>query len=56
MYSLDDILLLKVGRHLRPRPHFKLIIGREEGENNYLEGYCSEFSHLRPLVTRVPLH
>ena len=22
-YELDDIMLLKVGRHLRPRPHFK---------------------------------
>ncbi len=47
-YELDDIMLLKVGRHLRPRPHFKLIIGREEGENNYLEGYRRQFTHLRP--------
>ena len=46
-YELDDIILLKVGRHLRPRPHFKLIIGREEGENNYLEGYRHQFIHLR---------
>ena len=30
-YDLDDIMLLKVGRHLRPRPHFKVIVGREEG-------------------------
>lgn len=48
MYSLDDILLLKVGRHLRPMPHFKLIIGREEGENDYLESYCYAFPHLKP--------
>lgn len=47
-YELDDIMLLKVGRHLRPRPHFKLIIGREEGENNFLEGYRRQFTHLRP--------
>ncbi|HSS65797.1 MAG TPA: tRNA (5-methylaminomethyl-2-thiouridylate)-methyltransferase, partial [Gammaproteobacteria bacterium] len=26
-YELDDIMLLKVGRHLRPRNNFKLIIG-----------------------------
>ncbi len=54
-YELDDILLLKVGRHLRPRPNFKLILGREEGENNYLRGYCSQFSHLRILSHRGPL-
>lgn len=54
-YELDDILLLKVGRHLRPKPHFKLIIGREEGENTYLEGYCSEYIHLRPLSHKGPV-
>jgi len=55
-YELDDILLLKVGRHLRPAPHFKLIIGREHGENNYLQGYRKQFntlvstSHMGPLM------
>ena len=34
-YQLDDIVLLKIGRHIRPKPHFKLIIGREEGENRF---------------------
>ncbi len=38
-YELDDIMLLKVGRHLRPRPHFKLIVAREEGESEYLGHY-----------------
>ncbi len=46
-YELDDIMLLKVGRHLRPSPNFKLIIGRESGENYYLEGYRHDFIHLR---------
>ena len=46
-YELDDIMLLKVGRHIRPAEHFKLIIGREEGENNYLEGYRKQFTSLR---------
>lgn len=46
-YELDDIILLKVGRHIRPAPHYKLIIGREEGENNFLEGYRHQFIHLR---------
>ena len=45
-YELDDILLLKIGRHLRPRPGFKLIVGREEGENNFLNGYRRDFTHL----------
>jgi len=47
-YELDDIMLLKVGRHIRPNPDFKLIIGREEGENNFLEGYRYRFTYLRP--------
>ena len=42
-YELDDIMLLKVGRHLRPAPHYKLIISREEGENYYLRGYQHEY-------------
>jgi tRNA U34 2-thiouridine synthase MnmA/TrmU len=54
-YELDDIMLLKVGRHLRPRPHFKMIIGREEGENNFLEGYRKQFVHLRALHHEGPL-
>ena len=54
-YELDDIMLLKVGRHLRPRPHFKLIIAREEGENYFLEGYRHDYTHLRPLSHKGPL-
>jgi tRNA-specific 2-thiouridylase len=55
-YDFDDVMLLKIGRHLRPRPHFKLIVGREEGENKFLEGYRDRFisfravSHLGPLA------
>lgn len=45
-YALDDIMLLKVGRHIRPNNRFKLIIGREEGENNFLQGYRKQFTHL----------
>lgn len=43
-YELDDIMLLKVGRHIRPEPHYKLIISREEGENKFLSGYKKQFS------------
>ena len=54
-YDLDDIMLLKVGRHLRPAANFKLLIGREEGENNYLEGYRKRFIHLRTPGHKGPL-
>ncbi len=54
-YDLDDIMLLKVGRHLRPAPHFKLIVGREAGENRYLEGYRNRFTSLRPTSHEGPL-
>ena len=46
-YELDDILLLKVGRHIRPVPHYKLIVAREEGEGNFLQGYRNQYPHLR---------
>jgi tRNA U34 2-thiouridine synthase MnmA/TrmU len=54
-YELDDIMLLKVGRHIRPRPHFKLIVAREEGEGNFLQGYRSSYIHLYPVSHAGPL-
>ena len=45
-YTMDDIMLLKVGRHIRPAPHYKLIISREDGENNFLSGYKKLYIHL----------
>lgn len=54
-YELDDIMLLKVGRHVRPAPHYKVIVGREEGENNFLEGYRHEFPHIRMISHNGPL-
>ena len=54
-YDFDDIMLLKVGRHIRPAPHYKLIVGREEGENNFLTGYRSRFVHLRTTSHAGPL-
>ncbi|MDH5572222.1 MAG: tRNA (5-methylaminomethyl-2-thiouridylate)-methyltransferase, partial [Gammaproteobacteria bacterium] len=55
-YEFDDIMLLKIGRHIRPRPNFKLIVAREEGEANFMEGYRKQFismysvSHNGPLI------
>jgi tRNA U34 2-thiouridine synthase MnmA/TrmU len=54
-YELDDIMLLKVGRHIRPSAKFKLIIGREEGENRYLEGYRGQFPSLLATSHKGPL-
>jgi hypothetical protein len=54
-YELDDIMLLKVGRHLRPHPHFKLIIAREDGENQFLAGYRRQFTSLRTMNHGGPL-
>lgn len=54
-YEIDDIMLLKVGRHIRPKPHFKLIVAREEGENNFLQGYRKQFITLRTMSHKGPL-
>ncbi len=54
-YDLDDIMLLKVGRHLRPVEHFKMIIARDEGETNYLSGYRNRFYHLLMTSHNGPL-
>jgi len=54
-YELDDVMLLKVGRHLRPRPHFKMIIAREDGENNYLTGYQKMYTNMESTSHSGPL-
>lgn len=54
-YELEDILLLKVGRHLRPQPHFKLIIARDDGENNFLLGFRERYTHLHATSHAGPL-
>ncbi|MEI6414377.1 MAG: tRNA (5-methylaminomethyl-2-thiouridylate)-methyltransferase [Pseudomonadota bacterium] len=48
-YELDDILLLKVGRHLRLGPAVKLIVAREEGEVNFMMGYRDRFLAMRTI-------
>jgi tRNA U34 2-thiouridine synthase MnmA/TrmU len=46
-YDLDDVMLLKVGRHIRPEQHFKLIVAREEGEERFMQGYKKDFITLK---------
>jgi tRNA U34 2-thiouridine synthase MnmA/TrmU len=54
-YELDDIMLLKVGRHLRPQPHYKLIVSREDGENKFLHGYKKQFNSIEITSHKGPL-
>ncbi len=54
-YEIDDIMLLKVGRHIRPNPRFKLIVAREEGEVRYLEGYRKQYFSMSTLSHAGPL-
>lgn len=54
-YSMDDIILLKAGRHIRPRDHFKMIVGRDMGENNFLQGYRNQFVSMRAKFHKGPL-
>jgi tRNA U34 2-thiouridine synthase MnmA/TrmU len=54
-YELDDIMLLKVGRHLRPQPNYKLIVSREDGENKFLQGYKKQFTTIEIKSHNGPL-
>ena len=54
-YEMDDIMLLKVGRHIRPAPHYKLIIGREDGENKFLQGYKNHYISFKTISHPGPL-
>ncbi|MCX4187583.1 tRNA (5-methylaminomethyl-2-thiouridylate)-methyltransferase [Methylophaga sp. OBS4] len=54
-YEMDDIMLLKVGRHLRPAPEFKLIIARDAGESKFLEGYRKQFISIYALSHSGPM-
>lgn len=38
--NLDDVILLKVGRHFRPSETLKVVVGRDEVENVFLERYA----------------
>ncbi len=54
-YDIDDIMLLKVGRHIRPSQDFKLIIAREEGETRFLSGYRKQFQSIKTISHPGPL-
>jgi tRNA-specific 2-thiouridylase len=54
-YELDDIMLLKVGRHIRPDSSYKIIIAREEGETRFLSGYRKLFQSIKTVSHAGPL-
>ena len=54
-YEMDDIMLLKIGRHLRPRENFKMIVSREEGETRFLQGYKKQFPYIKTASCNGPL-
>ncbi|MFT5220524.1 MAG: tRNA-specific 2-thiouridylase [Gammaproteobacteria bacterium] len=54
-YELDDIMLLKVGRHIRPSDSYKLIIAREEGETRFLSGYKRQYQTIKTVSHAGPL-
>lgn len=47
----EDVILLKVGRHLRLSDRLKVIVGRNEKENNFLQSYEKNRPVFRALDT-----
>jgi len=54
-YEMDDIMLLKVGRHIRLTEKLKVIVAREEGEGNFLRGYRGMYPSLKTTSHGGPL-
>ena len=54
-YELDDLMMLKVGRHIRPNENFKMIVGREQGENKFMEGYRNMYPYIHSTSHNGPL-
>lgn len=54
-YELDDLIMLKVGRHIRPNAGFKMIVARDEGEVKFLENYRNQYKSLYPISHNGPL-
>lgn len=42
-YSIDDALLLRIGRHIRINPNLKIVVGRNEVENNFILDYKDKY-------------
>ena len=46
-FTLDDVALIKVGRHFRLSPQTKAVVGRHEGENEFLLRFAAGRTLLR---------
>lgn len=53
--TLEDFIILKVGRHLRLPEGLKLVVGRDEAENNFLENHLAGRWALQPRDVVGPL-
>ena len=55
MVEQSDFNLLKAGRHFRLGPDLKIVVGRDEDENRFLEYYTKEHMSLQAEDTKGPL-
>ncbi|NQS98597.1 MAG: hypothetical protein HQ591_09090 [candidate division Zixibacteria bacterium] len=53
--DLQDFTLLKVGRHLRVKDDLKVIVGRDQQENNFLQRYSPRFTTLEVVDAPGPV-
>ncbi len=53
--DVEELDILKVGRHLRISPDIKMVVGRNHTENSFLEKYKSGRWHLKTVDYKGPL-
>lgn len=53
--SWEDVTLLKLGRHFRVTPKLKLIVGRKEEENDFLERFAKTRVRLEAVEINGPV-
>lgn len=53
-YTMNDLKLLKVGRHFRISPETKIIVGRNEAENRIIESLSEGYVCLKPMDVPGP--
>ncbi len=54
-YTVDEVKLLSIGRHLRFQDGFKLIIAREQSETEFMQQFYGQFTMLKVLGFGGPL-
>jgi tRNA U34 2-thiouridine synthase MnmA/TrmU len=51
-FSLNDVHLLKIGRHFRLSPELKLVVGRNEEDNKKIQTFAQE----KDILLKAPHH